>query len=219
MIRAILKAVPSSRQLVFASATEQEECTTAITALAPGLVLLRAGAAPVNENIEHLYLVCEGRQKPDQLRKLLHALQPERALVFAHEIETSDRITAQLEHHGIPAVELHATAHKFDRKQAMDDFRSAKVHVMVASDVAARGLDIQGISHVFILDPPTRSKTYLHRVGRTGRAGAKGQAITLMTEDEVRLVARYERELTISMARVRLREGRVIAYGASGRME
>ena len=89
-------------------------------------------------------------------------------------------------------------------------FRSGQVRVLIASDVAARGLDIAGITHVFNLDVPTQSKAYLHRVGRTARAGAKGQAITLMTADEVRLVRRYESELGIVMHRVRLREGRVM---------
>ena len=93
----------------------------------------------------------------------------------------------------------------------MEDFRAGRVHVMVASDVAARGLDIPGVTLVINLDVPTQSKAYLHRVGRTGRAGASGEAITLMTEDEVRLVGRYESELGIAFQRVRLREGRVIA--------
>jgi superfamily II DNA/RNA helicase len=99
-------------------------------------------------------------------------------------------------------------------KQAMEDFRIAQVRVLIASDVAARGLDIKGITHVFNLDVPTQSKAYLHRVGRTARAGAKGQAVSLMTGDEVRLVRRYESELGIGMHRVRLREGRVIAAEA-----
>lgn len=212
-IRAIIEAAPRGRQLIFASATVQRESAEAITALAPELVMLQAGAAPVNENIEHLYLVCEGRDKPEVLRKLLHAVLPERAMVFVHRSETAENIAKQLAHHRIPAVDLHAASDKRDRKQAMDDFRSARVRVMIASDVAARGLDIKGVTHIFNLDVPSQSKAYLHRVGRTARAGAKGQAVTLMTEEEVRLVRRYEKELGIVMHHVRLREGRVIAAG------
>jgi superfamily II DNA/RNA helicase len=210
-IRAIIQTTPPGRQLIFASATEQPESAKAIAALAPEVVMLRAGAAPVNENIEHLYLVCEGRDKPEVLRKLLHALRPERAMVFVHRNETAEKVAAKLAHHQIPVADLHAAADKRDRKQAMDDFRSARIHVLIASDVAARGLDIQGVTHVVNLDVPTQSKAYLHRVGRTARAGASGQAITLLTGDEVRLVRRYERELGIVMHPVRLREGQVIA--------
>jgi ATP-dependent RNA helicase DeaD len=215
-IRAIVRAAPGGRQLIFASATEQPESTAALATLAPDLVMLQTGAAPVNENIEHLYLVCEARDKPEVLRKLLHALRPERALVFVHRNETADEVAAKLAHHKIPVADLHAALDKRERKQAMDDFRSARVHVLIASDVAARGLDIKGVTHIFNLDVPTLSKAYLHRVGRTARAGAKGQAVTLMTDDEVRLVRRYESELGIVMRHVRLREGRVIpAEGAA----
>jgi ATP-dependent RNA helicase DeaD len=209
-IRAIIQAMPRGRQLVFASATEQRESAEAIATLAPDLVMLHVGTSPVNENIEHFYVVCEDRDKPDVLRRLLHALQPERALVFVHRGELAKDVTAKLAHHKIAVAELHAAGDKRDRKQAMDGFRSAQVRVLVASDVAARGLDIAGITHVVNLDVPTQGKAYLHRVGRTARAGAKGQAVTLMTAEEVRLVRRYENELGIAMHRVRLREGRVL---------
>ena len=99
----------------------------------------------------------------------------------------------------------------------MDDFRSGEVRVLIASDVGAHGLDIKGVTHIVNLDVPTQSKAYLHRVGRTARAGEKGQAVTLMTADEARLVRRYESELGIVMHHVRLREGRVISADADTR--
>ena len=100
-------------------------------------------------------------------------------MVFVHRNETAEEVAAKLAHHGIPVADLHAALDKQDRKQAMDDFRSGRVQVLIASDVAARGLDIKGVTHVFNLDVPTQSKAYLHRVGRTARAGAAGQAVTL----------------------------------------
>jgi len=101
----------------------------------------------------------------------------------------------------------------------MEDFRSGQVRVLIASDVAARGLDIPGVTDIVNLDVPTQSKAYLHRVGRTARAGAKGRATTLMTADEVRLVRRFESELGIVMHHVRLREGRVIAAAGRARLD
>ena len=89
--------------------------------------------------------------------------------------------------------------------------RSGAIRVLVASDLAARGLNITEVTHVFNLDAPTLSQAYLHRAGRTGRAGAKGTAISLLTDIEARLVRRYETELDIEMHRVDVREGRVIA--------
>jgi superfamily II DNA/RNA helicase len=215
-IRDIIQAAPRERQLVFASATERPESAEAIAALAPGLVMVQAGTAQVNADIEHLYLVCEERDKPDVLRKLLHALRPERAMVFAHRGETATKVAEKLAYHKIPTADLHAAHDKWGRKQAMDDFRSARVRVLLASDIAARGLDIVGVTHVFNLDVPTESKAYLHRVGRTGRAGEAGAAVTLMTRDDVRLVRRFESELGIVMRHVRLREGQVIAADEGG---
>lgn len=214
-IRAIVQAAPRTRQLIFASATLEPQSTAVIETLAPELAMLQAGAAAVNENVEHLYLICEERDKPDELRKLLHALDPERAIVFVHRNELAEKIAAKLAHHRIPAADLSAGLDKRDRKRAMDDFRSAAVRVLIASDVAARGLDIKGVTHIFNFDVPTLSKAYLHRVGRTGRAGAKGLAVTLATEIEARVIRRYQEELGIVMQCVRMREGRVIA--ASGR--
>ncbi len=209
-VRAIIQAAPPARQLIFASATRERESGEVIAMLAPDLVMLEAGAAAVNKDIEHLYLVCEERDKPDELRKLLHALEPERAIVFVHRNDQSERIAAKLAHHHIAAADLNAALDKQDRKHAMDGLRSGEIHVLIASDVAARGLDIKGVTHIFNFDVPTLSKAYLHRVGRTGRAGARGLAVSLVTEIEARVVPRYEEELGITLHRVRMRGGEVI---------
>jgi superfamily II DNA/RNA helicase len=209
-VRAIIEAAPPARQLIFASATLEHQSTAIAKEWAPELLILQAGAAAVNENIEHLYLVCEERDKPDELRKLLHALTPERAIVFVHRNDVAEKIALKLAHHQIPAADLNAALHKEDRKQAMDGFRKAEIQVLIASDIAARGLDIKGVTHVFNFDVPTMSQAYLHRAGRTGRAGAKGVAVTLMTEVEARLVRRYQEELGIDMQRVRMREGKML---------
>lgn len=210
-VRAIIQAAPPARQLVFASATLESRSTEVIATLAPDLAMLQAGAAAVNENIEHLYLVCEERDKPDELRKLLHALEPERAIVFVHRNDVAEKIADKLAHHHIPAADLNSALDKQERKRAMDGLRSGAIGVVIASDVAARGLDIKGVTHVFNFDAPTLSKAYLHRVGRTGRAGAKGLAVSLLTEVEARVVRRYQEELGIVLQRVRMREGRLIA--------
>lgn len=210
-VRAIIQAAPRAKQLIFASATLERESTAIVKELAPELLMLQAGAAAVNENIEHLYLICEERDKPDELRKLLHALAPERAVVFVHRNDVAEKIALKLAHHKIAAADLNAALDKEDRKHAMDGFRKAEIRVLIASDIAARGLDIKGVTHIFNFDVPTLSKAYLHRVGRTGRAGAKGLAVTLMTEIEARLVRRYQEELGIVMQQVRMREGNVVA--------
>ncbi len=211
-VQKIVRALPPNRQIVCVSATEQAESSQALAAITPELPMLRPGAAAtVNADITHLYLFCQERDKPRVLRQLLRATDPERALVFTHQNTTAENVAAQLEHHGITAAALHGANDKFARKQAMDDFRSGAAQVLIASDVAARGLDLPGVTHIVNLDMPSESKAYLHRAGRTGRAGVPGVCITLVTERDARLVRRYERELGIGLQCVMLRAGQLHA--------
>jgi superfamily II DNA/RNA helicase len=208
-IQKIVSAAPPARQLIFASATIESQTRQVLGTLSPDAQILCPGTVAVNENIEHLYLVCEERDKPDVLRKLLHAFDVPRSIVFVHRNDVAERVAAKLAHHKLAVADLNAELNKMDRKQAMDGIRSGTIRIMIASDLAARGLNILGVTHVFNLDVPTMSKAYLHRVGRTARAGAKGTAISLVTEIEARLVRRYEQELGITMQCVRVRDGRV----------
>lgn len=209
-LNAIIRAAPKNRQMIFVSATEQPECAAVVDALVPLRVMIRTAATPVNPNIEHIYIECEDRDKPELLRKLLHALNPKRAIVFVHRTLDAERIASKLAYHHIPVADLHGAFDKSERKKAMDGFRKGDVTVLIASDVAARGLDIPDVTHIFNFDVPTHSKAYLHRVGRTARAGAKGLAISLMADQELRLVERFQDELGINMMKVHIRDGTVI---------
>jgi superfamily II DNA/RNA helicase len=208
-IQKIVSVAPPARQLIFASATIESQTRQVLGTLSPDAEMLCPGTVAVNENIEHLYLVCEERDKPDVLRKLLHAFDVPRSIVFVHRNDVAERVAAKLAHHKLVVADLNAELNKMDRKQAMDGIRSGAIRIMIASDLAARGLNILGVTHVFNLDVPTMSKAYLHRVGRTARAGAKGTAISLVTEIEARLVRRYEQELGITIQCVRVRDGRI----------
>ena len=144
------------------------------------------------------------------IAKLVHATNTKKAIVFTHRNETAEDLAARLEHHKVAVADLHSTYSKEVRKQAMQNFRSGKATVMIASDVAARGLDIPGITHVFNLDIPSKGKDYLHRVGRTGRAGTHGVAVSVLVRPEVRLVEQFERDFNISIREVILREGEML---------
>ena len=214
-IQKIVGLAPPARQLIFASATVEAQTREVLASLAPNVVLLSPGAAAVNPNIQHLYVICEERDKPDVLRSLLHALELPRSIVFVHRNEVAERVAARLAHHKLTVADLSAELGKLDRKHAMDGIRSGAVNIMIASDLAARGLNLPAVTHVFNLDVPTESNAYLHRVGRTGRAGAQGTAISLLTEVEARLVRRYERELGIVMQCVKIRGGHISPAGPS----
>lgn len=211
LLQGIVKATLKNRQMIFVSATDQKDTNQIVAELSPDVVHLNTSSSAVNDKIEHLFVTCEERDKPDLLRRLFHAMKPVRALVFVHRNETAEIVAEKLAHHKINAADIHAARDKSVRKQAMDNFRSGKVNVLIASDVAARGLDIKGVTHVFNLDMPSDSKAYLHRVGRTGRAGEKGTAVSLLTEMQARIVSRLKRELDVAMTQITLRQGDVYA--------
>jgi ATP-dependent RNA helicase DeaD len=213
-IQKIVSAAAPARQLIFASATIEQQTRRVLETLAPDVVMLRAGAAAVNENIEHLYLVCESRDKPDMLRKLLHALNVPRSIVFVHRNDVAEEVASKLTHHKLAVADLNSELSKVDRKRAMDGIRNGTIRIMIASDLAARGLNLPGVTHVFNLDVPTMSKAYLHRVGRTARAGAKGTAVSLVTETEARLIRRYEQDLGISLQCIRVSNGEITSSGS-----
>jgi len=215
-IQKIVSAAPSTRQLIFASATIEQQTRQVLATLAPDILMLRGGGMAVNENIDHLYLVCESRDKPDVLRQLLHAFDVPRSIVFVHRNDVAEEVAAKLTHHKLAVADLNSELSKADRKQAMDGIRSGAIRIMIASDLAARGLNIPGVTHIFNLDLPTMSKAYLHRVGRTARAGAKGTAVSLVTETEARLIRRYEQDLGISLQCIGLRNGQVAPRSTRG---
>ncbi|MFC1468142.1 DEAD/DEAH box helicase, partial [Verrucomicrobiota bacterium] len=180
-VQNIIDRTPKGRQLVFVSATEQKMSSDTAYEMEPNLVRIHTKTNRVNKSIEHLYVKCEERDKAEMLRKLIRAVNPERAIVFMHRNENAEVIAAKLDYHGIKVADLHGACDKMERKKAMESIRTGKAQVLICSDVAARGLDIKGVTHVFNVDFPSQGKAYLHRVGRTGRAGAQGCAISLVT--------------------------------------
>jgi superfamily II DNA/RNA helicase len=207
MLQKIIRACPKQRQMVFVSATEQPQSSEFIEQVAPSVVRLHSADLIVNPNIDHFYIVVDQRDKLDTVRKLIHASNTPKAVVFVHRNDTAVDLAARLEHHKIVVADLHSSHDKEIRKQAMQSFSRGTARVLIASDVAARGLDIPGITHVFNLDVPGKGKDYLHRVGRSGRAGAQGVAVSILVQSEVRLVKQFEKDLGIQIREVILRGG------------
>ena len=166
--------------------------------------------ASVPSTIEHIYFKTEERDKTEVLRKAIAALKPVRAMVFIGDREETEVCTDNLKHHGLKVGGMHGHTDKMDRKKAMDDFRSGKIQVLVVSDLAARGLDIEGVTHIFNLNIPEKPKEYLHRVGRTGRKGNAGMAVSIVTERELQFIQLYEKDLKIEIEAKDLYRGEMI---------
>ena len=141
-----------------------------------------------NIEIEHKFVEVSHEHRVEALvRELRH--DGDLTLVFVRTKHGADRLVKRLATHGVCAVAMHGNKSQRQREQALARFESGAVHTLVATDVAARGIDVNGISHVINFDPPADSETYVHRIGRTGRAGRTGTGITLLTPDEQRDVA------------------------------
>ena len=150
-------------------------------------------AASANENITAFKIPVKNRQKRETLRWLLENDLVETAIIFANRKTTVRELNQSLRRHGFSSGEIHGDMDQNSRLKELDRFKKGEINILVASDVAARGLDVKGVSHVFNFDTPWHPDDYVHRVGRTGRAGAKGRAFTLVGEDDGEAIANIEK--------------------------
>lgn len=163
------------------------------------------------KNITHWAIYAETRDKIDTLRKFLAAENPEKALVFASRADQVENIYSKLKYKKVECACLYAKADKQARKAAIDIFRSGKEHILITSDLGARGLDINGISHVIQMDLPSDSDFFIHRAGRTARAGKTGINVVIGDEYEMKAFAALEKKLRIKVFPKEIRNGKVQA--------
>ncbi len=198
-IQGIIKATLRERQLIFVSATEHKTYVKEAESLAKKLTVVNAKSRQINPDIVHLYFVAEERKQIDMVRRLIHAMKPERVIVFVHRNAKVDVLKIKLEHHKLKVSQIHKECTKLERKKALEDFRGGRSTVLISSDISSRGLDIKGVSHIFNLDLPTQSDAYIHRAGRTGRAGDSGTAVSLVTLQEVKIIKKHARHMKIKI--------------------
>ncbi|QKG71844.1 DEAD/DEAH box helicase [Erythrobacter mangrovi] len=150
-------------------------------------------AASTNADITAFKVKVKSREKRDTLRWFLRNDLVETAIIFANRKTTVREINKSLQNHGFASSEIHGDMDQASRIKELDRFKKGEVNILVASDVAARGLDIKGVSHVFNFDTPWHPDDYVHRIGRTGRAGAKGRAFTFVAEEDAEAIANVEK--------------------------
>jgi superfamily II DNA/RNA helicase len=150
-------------------------------------------AASNNTNITAFKVRTETRAKRDTLRWLLQNDLVDSAIIFANRKTTVREVNKSLQSHGFSSGEIHGDMDQASRNRELDRFKSGEINILVASDVAARGLDIKGVSHVFNFDTPWHPDDYVHRIGRTGRAGAKGRAFTLVAKEDAEAIENIEK--------------------------
>ena len=212
-IKRVLSALPKQRQTMLFSATFEES----IKKLA--LEFLRnphqVQVTPVNAtaaSVSHVVHPVDAARKRELLIEILSKRHQDQILVFGRTKHGCNRLAEQLEKSGISAVAIHGNKSQGQRLKALRDFKSGQARVMVATDVAARGLDIPLLPLVINFDLPMVAEDYVHRIGRTGRAGASGEAISLVSQDEGGLLRAIQRVLKADIAVVEV-EGYVPTRG------
>jgi ATP-dependent RNA helicase RhlE len=193
-VRKIISYIPPKRQTLLFSATIPPEIHNLSAGVMQHPKIIQVGRQhnPIETITQHLYAV----SKDNKMQLLLHMLQQGgmySVLIFSRTKHGADRISKKLMHSEIKSVSIHSDRTQNQRQRALEGFKSGKFQVLVATDIAARGIDVEGISHVVNYDVPAFAEDYLHRIGRTGRATAKGDAITFVARDEEKYVRQIEK--------------------------
>jgi ATP-dependent RNA helicase RhlE len=204
-IRRVVNALPKQRQTLLFSATLSSdiEKITSEFLRTPETVEIGRRANPADSVTQFLYPVSKSR-KIDLLAHLLRDQSLDSVLIFSRTKHGADKIVRKLKAHNINAAALHSNRSQSQRVAALDAFKSGRARVLVATDIASRGIDVEGISHVVNFDFPMHAEDYVHRIGRTGRADAVGDAISFVTPDDEPYVRDLERMIRKTIARKRV---------------
>jgi ATP-dependent RNA helicase RhlE len=195
-IRKIVGLIPKGRQtLLFSATMPREIASLAEEMLRDPVKVAVTPAASTLDIIEQRAIRIDRAGKPALLVSLLSDAAIARAIVFTRTKHGADRVVRGLEQAGIAAEAIHGNKSQGNRDRTMNAFRSGTIRILVATDIAARGIDVDGISHVINYDLPNLPETYVHRIGRTARAGASGAAISLVSSDEMPFLRDIERTI------------------------
>jgi ATP-dependent RNA helicase RhlE len=206
-VRKIVRAIPGERQTLLFSATISMQVKSLASRLQTDAVLVEVGEErnPIDTITQHIYPTQSDR-KLDLLRKILDEEKSEMVLVFSGTKDGADFVTRRLQHYGIDASQLHSNLTQRDRRRALEGFKSGEHRVLVATDIAARGIDVEGISLVVNYDVPRYAEDYIHRVGRTGRAEATGDAVTFVGYEEEEFLSKIETFIGLKFERETYRD-------------
>lgn len=209
-VEAVIKSAMRDRQLCFFSATIPEPVRQlADRWMREPVAIQIEPERKTAGTLEHLYVVTSERERIDTLRRLIRVLEPRSGIVFTNQVDEIGEILAKLKYAGLSIEGLYSEAGKQDRAKVMKDFREGRLQLLLATDVAARGLDIPDVTHVFHFDLPVDADHYVHRSGRTGRMGREGVVVSLCAPNQLFILDKFSRSLGIEMERRVLFEGRL----------
>jgi len=212
-IKRIVAMLPKERQTLFFSATMPQEITKLAAQMLrdPARVAVTPQATTA-ERVDQRVILTEKAAKPALLAELLKAEPVDRVLVFTRTKHGADKVVRSLQNSGLSADAIHGNKSQGQRERALAAFRIGRVRILIATDIAARGIDVDGISHVVNYDLPNVPESYVHRIGRTARAGATGIAISFCDYDEAPFLRDIERLIRMSIPATDRRTGQRPAH-------
>lgn len=153
-------------------------------------------------NIKHSYYLTDNKNKIDFLRRLINFIKPEKSIVFVQQSEDVEKLTTEVKYHGLKVAGIFGSQSKEDRKKVIDEFRKGKVQILFATDILARGLDIQDVTHIFNYNISKDAQSYLHRAGRTGRQNKEGISVSIVNNEEKKLLMKIAKDLSINIEKL-----------------
>ena len=199
----IVAEIPPYRQTLLFSATMPPEVEALARKYLRKPVVVQVGRrSEAASTVTHAVYPVPRERKSTLLVELLKKAEMDSVLIFTRTKHGADRVVRHLEDEGIAATAMHADKSQGERTRALEDFKLGTIRVLVATDIAQRGLDVSGISHVINYDVPQQPEDYVHRIGRTGRAAATGDAYTFMSPDEIAMVRTIERMIGQQIPRI-----------------
>ncbi|KPL60578.1 DEAD/DEAH box helicase [Rossellomorea vietnamensis] len=205
-VKDIIKSTLKERQVLFFSATLSDETEQVADSLLQNHEIVKMEANLDNPKVDHVFVYSELRDKMEALRSISY-FKGIKALVFFNQLEKLSEMEEKLKFKGVELEVLAGDSNKMERKQSLDRFRSGKVSMLLTTDVAARGLDITDVTHVIHFDFPSDTKQYIHRSGRTGRMGAEGTVICLVSKRELSFLEKLSKELNLPFQEKTIRGG------------
>ena len=194
-VRKIVKHLPAKRQTLLFSATMPEDIRSLANDLLINPVNIKIGHTAPVETVSHKFYPVQMSSKTDLLKDILNKTEMDSVLVFTRTKSRAKSVALQLDKSGYKVTSLHGNLTQQKRQHALDGFRDGRYEIMVATDIAARGIDVTSISHVINYDMPSTTDAYTHRIGRTGRAAKTGDAFTFVTGEDLGLANSLKRVL------------------------
>ena len=215
-IQAIRKSLMKRTQvLLFSASIDKRTLRNAETLAFKPIVLNeipgKSNEALIPNTIKHIFVVTDRRERIETLRKLAKAIGSKKTMIFINTKYDLEESLQKLQYHHYNVAALAGNIDKQQKKKALDGFKDGKIEYLLATDVAARGLQIDNVETVINVNLPEDDKEYLHRAGRCGRNGNQGLCVTIITENELNKIKRYQKEFRININQKRLYNGKLVA--------